>query len=281
MSYTIDDNGLLQGNDVEHQLTDKHSGRFASSQPDTILMHYTGGSTLGGAVSHLANPNVQASAHLVIGRDGKVVQMVPFNHKAWHAGRSSYQGRSGYNQYSIGIEMVNAGPLKQVGNQFVSSFGKKYDADEVVQATHRNESTPRFWQIYTEAQMECVQSVCLELVKTYDIQMILGHEEVAPTRKTDPGPAFPLDLFRDQFLSARSEEAEYDDPSAVKEEIVGHGLVTATKLNIRDTPSVHSHKIREPLNQGQKLEILKERSGWYKVRLSEVGWVKKDYVKRT
>lgn len=283
MEFTIDSQGLLQGDKVSHKLTDKHSGRFGADLPDTILMHYTGGSTLDGAVSHLANPRVQASAHLVIGRDGRVVQMVPFNCKAWHAGRSHHLNRSGMNHYSIGIEIVNAGPLTPSGDQYIASFGKKYPPEEVIKARHRNQSESGYWQTYTEAQLQCVKAISMELIDALNIEFILGHEEVAPARKTDPGPAFPLDSFRDQLLSSRKEHDDSLQGSTNKTArkslgVETMGMVTASLLNVRKLPSVSADKLREPLKAGQNVEIIQERAGWYEITIKETGWVKKDFI---
>ena len=73
----------------------------------------------------LVKPDVKASAHVVIGRDGQVIQMVPFNIEAWHAGRSSYGEASGLNHYSVGIELDNLGQLRQEGGKFVAECGKE------------------------------------------------------------------------------------------------------------------------------------------------------------
>ena len=85
---------LLEGDKVKFVKTPNHSGAFT---PDTIVLHYTGGPTLISAQRTLTSPRVSASAHLIIGRDGEIVQLAPFNIVTWHAGRSSYAGRSGYN----------------------------------------------------------------------------------------------------------------------------------------------------------------------------------------
>jgi N-acetylmuramoyl-L-alanine amidase len=276
MSYSVDDKGLLQGNKVEHKLVDKHSGKFATNFPDMLVMHYTAGSSLDGAVSHLLNPNVKASAHLVIGRDARIVQLVEFTNRAWHAGKSKYLDRSGINRYSIGIELDNAGPLKASGNKFISDFGKHYSANDVIEATHRNETTSRFWHTYTEEQLECVSDVCETLIEHYAIETLVGHEEIAPLRKTDPGPAFPLDKFRSRLLENRSEIQI--EPEGVAFNQFEKGVVTASALNFRDSPSKTGKLLSEPLSGGTPLTIMREKNGWYQVKYELTGWVKKDFV---
>jgi AmpD protein len=104
-------------------------------------------------ISHL-----QVSSHLFIRRDGSVVQFVPFNQRAWHAGLSHYGGRDNCNDFSIGIEMEGCD-------------------DEA----------------YTEDQYTCLQKIAQSLMLAYpqiSRDRITGHEFISPQRKTDPGAAF-------------------------------------------------------------------------------------------
>ena len=101
---------------------------------------------------------LRVSSHLVIARDGALTQYVSFNARAWHAGRSSYQGRSECNDYSVGVELEGA------------------------------DTVP-----YEPAQYEVLAATIAALCAAYPLlspQRIAGHSEVAPGRKTDPGPAF-------------------------------------------------------------------------------------------
>ncbi|WP_337841337.1 1,6-anhydro-N-acetylmuramyl-L-alanine amidase AmpD [Rheinheimera sp.] len=101
---------------------------------------------------------VQVSAHLVIFRDGTVHQYVPFNKRAWHAGQSEFQGQANCNDYSIGIELEGT------------------------------EQVP-----YTEAQYQSLIQVTALLCRFYPgitAERIVGHQQIAPGRKTDPGASF-------------------------------------------------------------------------------------------
>lgn len=133
-----------------------------------LVIHYTGGDDRR-ALQVLTGPKV--STHYLIpsqptSQAGKAVirQMLPEHLRAWHAGLSNWGGRSNLNDSSIGIEIVNKGPL---GN------GQ--------------------WQPYNKAQIKAVIALTRDLVKRYDIkpQNVLGHSDIAPGRKQDPGPAFP------------------------------------------------------------------------------------------
>ena len=107
---------------------------------------------------------MRVSAHLLIRRDGEVVQFVSFNERAWHAGRSSWQGREACNDYSIGIECEGT--------------------DEVP---------------YTAEQYAALRRLLPMLLETYPAitpDRIVGHSDVAPGRKTDPGPSFDWQKVR-------------------------------------------------------------------------------------
>ena len=81
--------------------------------PRYLVFHYTVGKSATSSINWLTNPESKASAHLVLARDGTITQLAPFNVKTWHAGVSHWDGLSGLDSSSIGIEMDNAGPLKE------------------------------------------------------------------------------------------------------------------------------------------------------------------------
>jgi N-acetylmuramoyl-L-alanine amidase len=124
-------------------------------KPEIAVIHYTGDNSLPGALSWLCTPSAQVSAHLVIAKTGVIWQLVPFNRKAWHAGVSSYNGRPNVNAFSIGIENVGLG-------------------DE-----------------WPEAQIQANIAVLAALYATYRLEDTVGHCDVAPGRKVDPGPEYP------------------------------------------------------------------------------------------
>lgn len=267
-------NHLLNGDNIEFKESPNFSGKFKTNLPDTIVIHYTAGRSHQSSVTTLSTPSSKASAHLVIGRDEKITQLIPFDTIAWHAGQSSFEGRVGFNQYSIGIEIDNAGLLIKAGDKYLSWFGKEYPESEVIQAIHRNESVERNWHRYTEWQIEKCQEICELLIAKYNIKAILGHEEISPKRKIDPGPAFPLDKFREKIFE--SDRSENTVEPIVQDKI---GEVTASSLNIRFSPDVESEKVAPALNQGTKLKILESHDGWYKVRTEIEGWVFAKHVK--
>jgi N-acetylmuramoyl-L-alanine amidase len=168
--------------------------------PRYLVIHFTAGQSAEAAVNWLCRKDSKASAHVVIGRDGKITQLVPFNRVAFHAGASSWEGLSGLNQYSIGIELDNAGRLNRVGNQWQSWFGRMYSADEVVEAIHKNDTRLYGWHAYTEPQTQAALNLAVVLFKRYQLLDVVGHDDISPRRKWDPGPAFPMDSFRSKLL---------------------------------------------------------------------------------
>jgi N-acetylmuramoyl-L-alanine amidase len=263
----------VEGPGIKYVESPNTSGEFQQGALDTIVLHYTAGRDAESSVRTLTDPTVKASAHIVVGRDGSITQLVPFNAIAWHAGQSSYEGRIGFNKYSIGIEIDNAGLLTKNGNTYSSWFGRIYDEPEVVAGIHRNESVVKFWHRYTEEQITIVEDLCRLLVKEYDLKFILGHEEISPHRKIDPGPAFPLDKLREKILSPGRDEDEPDTQKFPK-----NGSVTASKLNIRKGPGRNNRSISDPLLKGQNIKVLEQAGDWYRVSVEVQGWVSKEYV---
>jgi len=250
----------------------KTSGNFENGLPDTIVIHYTAGPSASSAMNTFKDPSVKVSVHVLIDEDGNLTQLIPFNKVAWHAGKSAWLDRNRLNPYSIGIEIVNAGRLEKCGDTWRSWFGKCYPENRVIRATHRNETTESWWHVYTEEQITATFELCKELAKTYDIRYILGHEEISPGRKCDPGPAFPLDKIRERLLHGNRS----DDEQELQE--FDTGTVTASALNIRSGPSAERDTIAEPLSRNTEVTVLNERNGWYNVEVKINGWVSKKYI---
>lgn len=272
---------ILQGtsaNKVTVKSSPKTSGKFKADLPDTIVIHFTAGRDAASSVRTLMDPGVQASAHIVLGRDGHIIQLVPFDTIAWHAGRSKWKDRTGLNKYSIGIEIDNAGRLDLNGDEYLSWFKKAYPRSEVFKGIHRNENEATYWHKYTEKQIEITEEICRLLIANYPIKMILGHEEISPGRKTDPGPAFPLDKLRNELLYSDRASDEPEEFSADETDISGQtGEVTASRLNVRSAPG--GPKIADPLPKGTKVDVIDKQGNWYKIKFKQEGWVSSDWVK--
>lgn len=188
-----------------------HGGRLI--KPSHVIMHYTGGASAESSIKWLCDPRAKASAHVVIAQDATITQLLPFNLVAWHAGVSSWQEPNGrtlehFNNFSIGIELDNPGRLvmQPTGEWWSTALGRRYARDAGVSLVHKNEQRPSGWHIYPQTQIEAAFEVVYAIMHAYGIDEILGHDDIAPGRKTDPGPAWPMEHIRAR-LQGRADNA--------------------------------------------------------------------------
>lgn len=245
--------------------------------PEFLIMHFTAGGSAEGSVSWMCNPAAKAAAHLVIGRDGSLTQLCPFNRVAWHAGQSQWAGRTGLNNFSIGIELDNAGRLERAGGQWRSAISKRvYPDDDVLVANHKHDAPgtpPGGWHEYSEIQLQRAGEVGLLLMRKYGLQDVLGHEDIAPGRKTDPGPAFPMASFRSRLLGRAD-----DSPDI---------YVTTAALNVRAGPGTeHAALPGSPVPADTRVALLEQSGLWWRVDVQDtvgevmdlVGWCHSRYL---
>lgn len=262
------ENHRLVGDRVTYRVTPNVGGALNARY---VVFHYTAGSSAESSVTSLCTrkPSGNASAHLVLARDGSIVQLAPFNVVTWHAGVSQWNGLVGMNNWSIGIEMDNAGSMRQIGNKFVAWFGRAYPDREVMLAEHKHGGGVRPWHAYTEEQIGRALELAELLVAHYRLEDVLGHEDIARGRKQDPGPAFPLSAIRARVLGR-----EEDAPERY--------VVTASALNIRKGPDATFDTVAPPLKKGTVVAMLEAADRWSKVEVegqTDVeGWVSNAYI---
>ena len=140
----------------------RHETRRGRGVVDTLVLHYTGLPTLEDALAHLTGPQGEVSCHYVVDVDGRVLQLVPESLRAWHAGVSAWAGETDINSCSIGVEIVNCG----------------HDAG---------------YPDFPEMQIAATIALCRDIVERHRLRpdRVLGHSDVAPQRKRDPGEKFP------------------------------------------------------------------------------------------
>ncbi|TVR96882.1 MAG: N-acetylmuramoyl-L-alanine amidase [Rhodospirillales bacterium] len=126
-----------------------------------LVMHYTGMRTAAEARARLCDPAARVSAHYLVDEDGTVTPLVPEVRRAWHAGVAFWRGRTDINARSIGIELVNPG----------HEFG---------------------YRPFPEAQMTALRALAEDIIRRHGIpaRNVVGHSDVAPMRKQDPGELF-------------------------------------------------------------------------------------------
>lgn len=151
--------------------------------PSLIVLHYTAMPDPDEALERLCSPEYEVSAHYLIHRDGRLFQLVEEEMRAWHAGAGSWAGQDDINSRSIGIEIDNDG------------------------------ASP-----FSEPQMATLEAVLPEIMQRWNIkpESVIGHSDMAPGRKSDPGPRFDWARLARQGFAVRSGAAEpIEAPSTV------------------------------------------------------------------
>lgn len=186
---------------------------------DTVVIHYTGSMSLEGTLSWFESPDSKVSAHAVIGRGGELHTFGHYSHRLWHAGKSQWGDRVGLNSTSIGIELVGTHESGFTDEQYVSLL----------------------------VEMTRIYSFC-------DIRFVLGHEQISPGRKIDPGPNFNWGMLRSHAERNSVPYVERVGPYNVQPPTAG------------PIPLVASEGVME------SGEDIKEKTLWNSIR-SVVGWV--------
>lgn len=157
--------------------------------PSLIVIHYTAGVSFDSDLRTLtAESDPKVSAHFLVGPDGESAQLVSCKRIAHHAGQSSWQGRSGCNTFAIGVEVVNPGYARP---------GIKWAHTATVSAVHKHGGPRRDWYLYTDAQYQAIARIVREVWGMYGECAVVGHDDIAPGRKIDVGPAFSFQTLMD------------------------------------------------------------------------------------
>ena len=159
----------MSGLEISERSSPNHDSRSEMAESlgagtpriDTLVLHYTGMQSAAAALDRLCDPEARVSAHYVIEESGVIWRLVPEERHAWHAGVSSWLGETALNAVSIGIEIVNPG----------HEWG---------------------YRPFPEAQMQAVEALCRDITERRRIpaHRVVGHSDIAPTRKADPGELF-------------------------------------------------------------------------------------------
>ena len=193
---------------------------------DMLILHYTGMQSAAAGLDRLCSPAAKVSAHYVIDEDGTVWRLVAEDRRAWHAGVSSWRGRRDINGASIGIELVNPG----------HEFG---------------------YRPFPEPQMAALEALGRDIIGRHPIppRHVLGHSDVAPLRKTDPGELFDwprlaragIGLWPDfttlpppaaaiADVQRQLAQIGYDTPQSGAEDAATMAAIAAFQRHFRPTP---------------------------------------------
>jgi N-acetylmuramoyl-L-alanine amidase len=146
---------------IRDRISPNQACRGEPPRIDMLVLHYTGMTTAAAALDRLCDPAARVSAHYVVEESGAIWRMVPELWRAFHAGRSCWEGESDLNTVSIGIEIVNPG----------HEWG---------------------YRLFPAGQMTAVEHLCCDILARHPIpaHRIVGHSDIAPDRKSDPGELF-------------------------------------------------------------------------------------------
>lgn len=154
-----------------------------------VVLHYTGMQSADDALERMCDPKAKVSAHYMIDTDGTVTSLVPEDKRAWHAGKSYWRGVTDINSASVGIELVNPG----------HEWG---------------------YEPFSDDQMNSLLPLLADIIDRYDIPRanVVGHSDIAPARKEDPGELFDWERLAQLRLAMATPKARialfYDNPSA-------------------------------------------------------------------
>ena len=152
-------------------LSPNHGERKNGRQADSIILHYTGMGSAEGALRWLCDPQSEVSCHYFVFENGSVVQLVPEQRRAWHAGKGSWHGETDMNSASIGIEIVNPG---------------------------HDGGYPDFPERQISAVIALTKDICWR--RRIVPERVLAHSDIAPGRKADPGEKFPWRLLASEGI---------------------------------------------------------------------------------
>ena len=185
-----------------------------------VIIHYTGMQSEIESFKRLMDPQYKVSSHYLINRKGEIIQMVKEKNIAWHAGKSRWKKFKNLNNYSIGIELVNKG----------HQFG---------------------YQNFSRKQISSLIKLCTKLKKKYLIKKenFLGHSDIAPLRKADPGEKFPWKKLSEYKLGNWYKERQKKIDLNLKEikvaffrnlQKLGYRYFSINKRRIRDKRIIRS-----------------------------------------
>ena len=242
--------------------------------PDYLVVHYTAGDTADSAISWFKNTSNnpdRIAAHVVLDTDGTITQLVPFNCKANHAGYSNWDGLTGLNIHSIGIEVVNPGYVQKMNDgtyrrkitdatKTKPAQYKTYPAStasKIIKTNHKHKFWDgidnQHWFKFPQAQLDALYKLSKAIINEYQLIRAVGHDDISPARKPDPGPAFPWDDFK------LNVSGHTDNVGKIY-------IVNTNGTNFRAEPSSGAAKIKT-LNTGFEVGLVETNGLWNKVYL--------------
>jgi len=185
-----------------------HDARPNGAGVDLLVMHYTGMKTPDAALARLCDPASKVSSHYMIDEDGGIYALVPESARAWHAGVSWWAGKPDVNSRSIGIEMVNPG----------HEFG---------------------YHAFSDEQIDALIALSRDILRRHAIppRNVVGHSDIAPNRKQDPGELFPWHVLAASGVGLWPKPHHAALPISFEKALrrYGYGIAPDTKATLEET----------------------------------------------
>ena len=266
----IIDKHWLKAENADEQITRSESPNVRDIiDPDYLIIHYTACDTAGEAISWFMNTKDnpdKIAAHIVVDLDGSITQLIPFNRRANHAGSSTWDGVENFNYHSIGIEIVNPGFCEKLADgsfkrMINAAKHQAYPAEratDILEAMHKHKfwtgNDNKQWFKYPSTQLTALFELSKLLVNHYELITVLGHDDISPLRKPDPGPCFPWKEFKANVLGRTDNVGDVF-------------VVNADDTNFRVNHSTNSAVIKR-LSRGYNVGLIETFGSWNKVYLA-------------
>lgn len=200
---------------LRERFSPNHAERGDPARIDMLVLHYTGMRCAAEAIDRLCEPAARVSAHYVVDEDGTVWRLVPEIRRAFHAGVSCWTGERDLNHVSIGVEIVNPG----------HEWG---------------------YRPFPERQMHAVMQLCRDILRRRSIpaDRVVGHSDIAPARKTDPGELFDWPLLARSGIGLWPEPGRTVSVARVNRDRALADLAAIGYCNAADEPAIAAFQRR-------------------------------------
>ena len=184
-SFKVENNFLI-GRGTKYMLSSNANKRNNMDSLSIIVIHSSFSSDINSTTKFFSDTNTKVSYHILIDKDGNIIQLVPFNYISWHTGDYNY------NQISIAIGLINEGNVTKNtnGNNLITLSGKEISSSSVECIGKNN-----CWVKFSDIQINTTYEICKLLIRKYHIKNIITHTEIKPNHIC-PGPLFPIRKFK-------------------------------------------------------------------------------------
>ena len=260
-----------------------YNPRPGSNQPKYLIMHFTTGTEIRQAVNTFQDPKEGTSIHLIIGRDGRVIQMVPFDRAAFHAGLSFWENQSNLNNFTIGIELDNAGFLARTRDALHwQRKGVVIPDENTHSARHIKDFKAKQWEKFPQQQVDAAFVIAKALVEELGLEDILGHDQVNFPNRYDPGPLFEEHLEEWRLALYGRREAKIEKFRVVQ-------LEAGERAGFYVNREGRKPKLNHPVvpgpspAKGKPVKVIEKLDPWWQIRVLSgsrpVGWMRKENIR--